>query len=82
MTINSDENSEYPDLVLSEMTWGIGWTVIRTFKSLTNFTLIDLHVLSKTYNFSARKFQRNCVSWHWRVMQNSEENWLVACKMT
>ena len=26
--------------------------------------------LPKAYNVSARKFQRNYVSWHWRVMQN------------
>ena len=26
--------------------------------------------MSKAYNVSARKFQRNYVSWHWRVMQN------------
>ena len=37
--------------------------------------------LTKAYVL-ARKFQRNHVSWHWRVMQNLKENWLVACKMT
>ena len=31
---------------------------------------IDGLFLSKAYNVSARKFQRNYVSWHWRVMQN------------
>ena len=43
---------------------------------------IDGLFLSKAYNVSARKFQRNYVSWHWRVMQNLKENWLVAWKMT
>ena len=38
--------------------------------------------LSKAYNISARKFQRNYVSWHWRVMQNLKENWLVTWEMT
>ena len=38
--------------------------------------------LSKAYNVTARKCQRNYVSWHWRFMQNLKENWLVACKMT
>ena len=42
----------------------------------------DGFFLSKAYNVSARKFQRNCVSWHWRVMKNLKENWLVAWKMT
>ena len=33
-------------------------------------------------NISARKFHRNYVSWHWKVMQNWKKNWLVAWKMT
>ena len=43
---------------------------------------IDGLFLSKGYNVSARKFQRDHVSWHWRVMQNLKENWLVAWKIT
>ena len=31
---------------------------------------IDGLFLSKAYNVSARKFQRNYVSWHWRVVQS------------
>ena len=34
--------------------------------------------LSKAYNVSAKKIQRNYVSWHWKVMQNLKEHWLVA----
>ena len=33
-------------------------------------------------NVSARKFQRNYVWWHWKVIQNLSENWLVTEKMT
>ena len=33
-------------------------------------------------NASARKFQRNYVSWHWKAMQNLSENWFVVWKMT
>ena len=43
---------------------------------------IDGLFLSKGYNVSARKFQRDYVSWHWRVMQNVKKNWLVAVNMT
>ena len=43
---------------------------------------IDGLFLSKAYNVSARKFQRDYVSWHWRVMQNVKKNWLVAVNMT
>ena len=38
--------------------------------------------LSKAYNVSARKFQRDYVSRHWKVMQNLKKNWLVTSKMT
>ena len=38
--------------------------------------------LSKAFSVSARKCQGNYVSWHWRVMQNLKEIWLVAWKIT
>ena len=38
--------------------------------------------LSKAYTISAKKFQRNYVSWHWRVLQSLNKNWLVGWKMT
>ena len=43
---------------------------------------IDGLFLSKAYTVSARNFQRNYVSWHWRVLQSLNENWLVGWKMT
>ena len=43
---------------------------------------IDGLFLSKAYTVSVRKFQRNYVSWHWRVLQSLNKNWLVAWKMT
>ena len=43
---------------------------------------IDRLFLSKIYNVSATKFQRNYVSSHWRVMQNLKENLLVVWKIT
>ena len=70
-----------PDLVVSKMAWEIGWTFIRALKSLKNCTLSGLF-LFKAYNVSVRKFQRNFVSWHWKVMQNLKKNWLVAWKIT
>ena len=69
-----------PDLVVSKMAWGIGWTFIRALKSEKLY--FDGFLLYKAYNVSARKCQRNYVSWHWKVMQNLKENWLVAWKMT
>ena len=43
---------------------------------------LDRLFLSKAYNISARIFQSNYVSWHWRVIQNLKENRLVAWEMT
>ena len=38
--------------------------------------------LTKVYNVWAKKVQRSYVWWHWRLMQNLKENWLVVWKMT
>ena len=50
-------------------------------KSLTDFHFNGL-LLSKVWIAWAKKVQRSCLSWHWRVMQNLKKNWLVAWKMT
>ena len=58
-------------------------------RNLTKFessTLKNLHfnglLLTKVYNVWAKKVQRSYVWWHWRLMQNLKENWLVLSKMT
>ena len=43
---------------------------------------IDGLFLSKAYTVSVRNFQRIYVSWHWRVLQSLNENWLVGWKVT
>ena len=65
-----------PDLLVSNMAWGIGYTFIRALESLKNCTLMC--------SFCPKyiMFQRNYVSCDWRVTQNLKENWLVACKMS
>ena len=68
------------DLVVSKLTWGIRWTFIKALKNLKICTLMGSFCPKR--NVSARKFQRNYVSWHWKVMQNLSENWLVVWKMT
>ena len=51
-----------------------------------SFTLMGSgFFLSKAYNVSARKFHRDYDterSWHWKVMQNWKENWLISWKLT
>ena len=44
-----------PDLVVSKMAWGIGWTFIRALKSLKNCTLMgsfcQKHIMFQLENF-------------------------------
>ena len=50
-----------PDLKVSKIAWGIGWTFIRAFKSLKNCNLMDSS-LSKVYNmFQLENFRGICV---------------------
>ena len=53
----------------------------RGLESLKDFNFKGLF-LRKVYIVWAKKVQRSCLSWHWRVMQNLKKNWLVAWKMT
>ena len=75
------QNLKNPDLVVSKMAWRIGWTfIIRVPESLK---IVHWWVfLSKAYTVSARNFQRNYVTWHWRALQSLKENWLVGWKIT
>ena len=69
-----------PDLVVSKMAWKIGWTFIRAPKSLEIVHWWALFVQS-IHCFS-NKISEELLSWHWRMLQSLNENWLVAWKMT
>ena len=60
-----------PDLLVSKMAWGIGWTFIIALKNLKKCTLMDSFCLKDIM-----------LKFHWRVMRKLKENWLVAWKMT
>ena len=58
-------------------------------KKLVNFDLstrnsqnfhFDWFLLRIVYNVWPKKVQRSNVSWHWRVVQNLKENWLLVWK--
>ena len=64
---------------------------LNSLRSWVNFHLstekfeklyIDQLFLSKEYNVSVRKFQRNYVSWQWKVMQILKKTWHVSWKIT
>ena len=53
----------------------------KALESLKNFHFNGL-LLIKVYNILAKKVQRSYVWWHWRLMKNLKENWLVLSKIT
>ena len=64
-----------PDLVVSKMTWG-------EFSLEHSKSWKIVHWWALSWALSVGKFQRNSMSWHWRVMQNLKGNWHVAWKIT
>ena len=67
--------------VVSKMTWGIWQNFTKAFENLKNLHFNEL-LLTKVYNVWAEKVQMSYVWWHWILMQNLKENWLVLSKMT
>ena len=68
-------------LVVSKLTWGVWRILTRALESLKNMHFNGLY-LSKVYKNWAKKVQRSCLSWHWRVKKNLKKNWLAVWKMT
>ena len=42
----------------------------------------DVLLLSIAYKVSAKKVQKNYLSWHWKKIQTLKKNWLFIWKMT
>ena len=60
-------------------------------RNLVNFNLssdksenlhFDVLLLSIAYKVSAKKVQKNYLSWHWKKIQTLKKNWLFIWKMT
>ena len=68
-------------LVSSKLAWGI-WRILTW--ALKNLKSLHFNVLlfTKVYNVWAKKIQRTYIWWHWMLIQNFKENWLVLSKMT
>ena len=65
-------------LVISKLTWGIWRILIPTLGDLKHL-LFNWLLLPKYIMF---ELKRSYVWWHWRLMQNLKEIWLVLSKMT
>ena len=68
-------------LVNSKLTWGIWRSLTRALENLKNLHFNGLP-LTKVYNVWAKKVQGSYVWWHWILMQNLKENWLLLSKKT
>ena len=71
-------NLEWNQLVVWKLAWGIWQILTWSLESLKNIHFNGL-LLSKVYIVWAKKVQRSYLSWHWRVIQNSERNRLNVC---
>ena len=63
---------------LSERIWQILTWALESLKNLQFNGLL----LTKVYNVWAKKVQGSYVWWHWRLIQNLKEKWLLLPKMT
>ena len=59
----------------------IWWILIWALRSL-KYLHFDWSLLCKVYNLWPKKVQRSYLSWHWSVMKNLKQNWLLLWKMT
>ena len=66
--------------VISKLTWGIQRILTQALENLKK--LLFNWLLWPKYIFELRKVQRSYVWWHWRLMQNLKEKWLVLSQMT
>ena len=68
-------------LLSLKLTWTIWQILIQALKNFKNLHLNGLP-LTKVYNVWPKKVQGSYVWWHWILMQNLKENWLLLSKMT
>ena len=68
-------------LAISALTLGVWQILTGALESLKNFHF-NVLFLSRAYIVWAKKVQRICLSWNWRVIRNVEGNRLVVSKLT
>ena len=55
---------------------------LKAIKSQSENLHFDRLLLSKGYKVLDEKVQKSYLSWHWRMMQSLNKNWLLVPKMT
>ena len=76
----SHDTEQWCKISMNLVLWFQKWHKESGKLSLEHLKVWKLYIdglfLSKAYTVSVRKFQRNYVSWHWRLLQSLNENWL------
>ena len=80
MTLKSDAKFEEKPTLGSknDMRNLVNFNVMSKSESL----LFDVLLSSIAYEVSAKKLQKNYLSWHWKKIQTFRKNWLFVWKMT
>ena len=77
MTLKSDPKFE-EKLTL----WFMNLENLNASSSKSENLHFDVLLLSIAYKVSAKKVQKNHLSWHWKKIQTLKKNWPFAWKMT
>ena len=80
MTMKNDAKFEEELTCIFKIGITIWGTLNQPIKYLKNLHFNEL-LLTKVYNVWAKKVQKSYVWWHWTLMKNLKENWLVLSKM-
>ena len=69
-------------LVSSKWTWGIWQILTQTLTKISKLCALMGCFWPKYIMFELKKVWRSYVWWHWILMQNLKENWLLLSKLT
>ena len=73
------QNLEENRHVISKLSWGIWQILTQSLGSLKVFASMGFF-WPKYIMFELKKVQRSYVWWHWRLLPNLKENWVVLSK--
>ena len=76
MTMTNDVKFEIKFTCHLKFAWAIQHILTRALKNINNFHF-NVLILTKLYNVSAKKVQKDYVWLHSRLVQSLKENWLV-----
>ena len=71
-------------LFIAEMLYNFIKSNLSKYMSTQRSEILQFYglLLSKPYKVSAKKAQKSCLSWYWRVMQSLKKSWLAVSNVT